>query len=106
MNAARPVFTWHDYQGHAEHNEVFLNFFINQVLKKEPGFADWAITVCFYAALHYTKAAILRDHGVAVIRHRSGLGKGGVWEEGHNVLVRKHLRAISPEYRDMFDLSI
>jgi hypothetical protein len=104
--ASNPAYSWRGHQAHAEHNQALLDYFIQQVLPRDPVFADWALVVCFYAALHYTKAAILRDHGVMVPKHRSGPGRGGKWELGHNDLVRTHLPQISAEYRDLFDIGV
>jgi hypothetical protein len=69
-------------------------------------FADWALVVAFYAALHYTKAAILRDHNETSPTHVTRYDSRGVRYVGHNDLVREYLRAINTAYRDLFDLGL
>jgi hypothetical protein len=59
--------------------------------------------VAFYSALHYTKAAILRDHGKFSKQHRSSSHDAG-YTTGHNDLVRDYLPEIIVEYLEMFDL--
>lgn len=88
---------------HAVHNETFLRHLNDSVLAKRGEFADWALVVAFYAALHYTKSAILRDHGMSVARHRGFDGDQG-WQQGHTELVRDHLSSISGLYKHLSDL--
>lgn len=55
---------------HAAHNERLLDILENQILDRYPEFLDWAIIVTFYAALHYTKAVLIRDHSMVARTHR------------------------------------
>jgi hypothetical protein len=93
-------YTEQDYLDHARHNERFLDYLIKSVLPSNSRYADWALVVCFYTALHYTKAAILRDHGDDVAHHVSYYRTGGDYHIGHNDLVREHLSAVKTAYRD------
>src|SRR3989304_4632789 len=43
---------------HAAHDERLLDILEHDLLPQHPEFLDWAIVVMFYAALHYTKAAL------------------------------------------------
>ncbi len=92
-----------DHFEYGRHHEAFLDYLIAQVLNREPQFADWALVVAFYSALHYTKGAILRDHGVHTERHARYEDKNGVWHDGHNDLVRQFFGpAISAKYQQLF----
>lgn len=92
-----------DHFEYAQHHEAFLDYLMAKVLNNDPQFADWALVVAFYAALHYTKGAILRDHDVHVERHARYEDKNGVWHDGHNDLVRQHLGGgISAKYQQLF----
>jgi hypothetical protein len=95
------TYTWRDHVEHARHNEAFLDR-LTKDLHRAPEWADWALVVTFYAALHYTKAAILRDHHLTVPRH-TGHWVQGVWQSGHNDLVRQHLPRIKVQYKELFD---
>lgn len=94
-----------DHLDQARQNESFLDYLIDTVLPSHPRFADWALVVTFYAALHYTKAAILRDHGDFAPHHISRYDQRGDRHVGHNDLVREHLLVVSIYYSDLFDLS-
>ena len=98
-------FTEHDHLQHARHNEAFLDHLIESVLESRSEFADWALVVCFYAALHYTKAALVRDLRMSATTHRSYEDAGGGDRKGHTDLVRIHLPALGAIYSEMFDLS-
>lgn len=92
------------HREHAEHNERLLDILEEAILPHHPEFLDWAIVVVFYAALHYTKYALLRDHGARAVSHRGHIDGAGAWVDGHNDLVRAHL----PEdarvaYKELFD---
>ena len=92
-----------DHFEYARHHEAFLDYLSTRVLNNEPRFADWALVVAFYAALHYTKGAILRDTGVHVERHRRYPDQSGTWHDGHNELVRQAFgSAISAKYQQLF----
>lgn len=93
-----------EHLDHARHNEKFLDHLIKVVLPSNPRFADWALVVVFYAALHYTKAAILRDHNEFAPHHVTHL-RGDVPYRGHNDLVREHIPAIRTNYRELYELS-
>jgi HEPN domain-containing protein len=91
---------------HAAHNERLLDLMVQEVLPKAPEFADWAMIVMFYAALHYTKGAILRDHALYVPRHRSFRDALGEVDTGHNDLVREHMgEEVATAYTELFDAS-
>jgi hypothetical protein len=90
----------------AAHNEKLVDHFVNDILPRNPEFADWTITVMFYAAVHYTKGALLRDHGLLAYTHRSHRDEHGAVHEGHNELVRQYLGVdVSIAYRELFDRS-
>ncbi len=97
-------FTEQDHVDHARHNERFLDHLISQVLDENGQYGDWALVVTFCAALHYTKAAIVRDLRKSVTAHTSRMDAHGVVHEGHNDLVRTHLPVINTLYRELFDL--
>lgn len=94
-----------DHLDQARHNEALLDHFLTTVLPNHPDFADWALVVTFYAALHYTKAAIIRDHGEFAPHHITRFDSGGVRHPGHNDLVREHMPVLRSLYGDLFDLS-
>lgn len=79
-----------DHFDHAAHNERLLDVLENELLPRHPEFLDWAIVVTFYTALHYTKAALLRDHGLVSPRHRAYHDAQDELHPGHNDLVREH----------------
>jgi len=83
---------------------VFLKYLVDTVLPSNGRFSDWALVVAFYAALHYTKGAILRDSGISVQQHKRYTDAHGTLREGHNDLVRYHIPSIATRYRDLFDL--
>lgn len=48
-----------DYDRHilqADHNQELLDHLCRQNMSKK--FSDWAVTVCFYTALHYVEAVV------------------------------------------------
>jgi hypothetical protein len=94
-----------EYFQHGQHNEDFLKLLSTGVLRNQSQFTDWALVITFYAALHYTKSAILRDHGLFSDRHASYHEADGTRYTGHNDLVREYLRPIHLVYRDLYDLS-
>lgn len=98
-----PEFTPDEHLAHGRHNETFLRYLTDSVLTRRSEFADWALVVVFYAALHYTKAAILRDNGKFSKQHRSSTHDSG-YTVGHNDLVREYLPEVVAEYMEMFDL--
>lgn len=65
-----PEFTSEEHFDQALHNETFLRYLVDGVLTKRSEFADWALVVVFYAALHFTKGKILRDHRQVARTHR------------------------------------
>jgi hypothetical protein len=92
-----------DHFEYARHHEEFLGYLSANVLNQHPEYADWALVVCFYAALHYTKGAILRDHNVSVERHTRYRDEHHRVHDGHNELVREHLgKEISAKYQQLF----
>lgn len=101
MAASRKV---QDHLDQAQHHERFLDYLQAHVLPQHSEFAGWAMVVIFYSAFHYTKAAILRDHGEEVFTHKSHHGSLGELREGHNDLVRRHLGGdIAVAYLELFD---
>ena len=75
---------------HASHNERLVDILEHDLLPRNPEFLDWAIVVTFYAALHYTKAALIRDQGAFSPHHRGYRDGDGVFQEGHNDLVHRY----------------
>ena len=102
MSHPRP--TEADLLDHARHDEDFLDFLLAEVLPTNSRFADWALVAAFYSALHFTKAAILRDHNRHVTQHVGRTDHLGSFHAGHNDLVNDYLGIIKTTYRDMFDL--
>lgn len=96
--------SYQDHLDQAQHNEAFLDFLTANVLPSNSRFADWALVVTFYAALHYTKAAILRDHGRFAAKHKGHYDNKGEFHSGHNELVEDYLPQIKTRYRELFDL--
>ena len=74
---------------HAAHDERLLDILEHDLLPQHPEFLDWAIVVIFYAALHYTKAALIRDHEVFAPHHGGHHERDGRFVEGHNDLVHR-----------------
>ena len=92
------------HRDHAEHNEHLLAIFEGYLLPQHPEFLDWGIVVTFYAALHYTKFALLRDHGLYAPHHRGHTDGSGAWIAGHNDLVRDNFDAnVRGSYKELFD---
>lgn len=65
---------------------------------------EWAIVLYFYAALHYTKARLIAEHGVWSSRHAQHQDSSTVYM-GHNDLVREYLgRQVFKPYKQLYDL--
>lgn len=92
---------------HAAHNERLLDILEQEFLPRHPEFLDWAIVVTFYAALHYTKGALLRDHGVYAVHHVGHSDPTtGRFVPGHTELVRQHFdRNVRAAYNELFHRS-
>jgi hypothetical protein len=89
---------------HAAHNESLLDILQDDLLPRNPEFLDWAIVVTFYAALHYTKAALLRDYQVFAPHHRGYRDANGALQVGHNDLVHQFFPAdVRTSYKELFD---
>jgi hypothetical protein len=101
MAHQRP-FTPQDHFDNAKHNEDFADYLIDRVFARNPEYADWAVVALAYAGLHYTKGAILRDHGATVTKHQGYTDQHGVHHDGHEDLVRAHLPAVIVEYLELF----
>jgi hypothetical protein len=89
---------------HAAHNERLLDVLEGDLLPRHPEFLDWAIVVTFYAALHYTKAALIRDHHAFAPHHRGYRDEHGVLHDGNNDLVHQHFELdVRTAYKELFD---
>lgn len=94
-----------DYLRHAEHNEKYADFLIADVLPKRSNFSDWAMVVLFYAALHYTKAAILHRHSCVSDQHKGHVDERDVHHPGHEDYVRMFMPSgITALYTDLFQM--
>jgi hypothetical protein len=102
--AARRTADQYDAQG--RHNEDFYDYLCAEVLGPRSHFSDWGFVVVFYAALHYTKAHLMREHGEWAPTHKGKYGKDGLWVEGHNDLVERRLKPAYLDYKELFDASI
>lgn len=89
---------------HAQHNEQLLDYLTKHVIPQRPDFFDWAIVIMQYAAFHYTKAKILRDHSKSAVIHRSRRTESGdIDEQGHNELVSDCLgEDVGVAYRELY----
>jgi len=58
-----------DYFAQAAHNEQVLDALLKMLVPQQPGYADWALVVAFYAGLHYAGGALLKDHNERPVRH-------------------------------------
>jgi hypothetical protein len=96
------VYTWQDHADHGRHNEEFADLVIKTMLPKKPEYADWALVAIAYAALHYTKAAILRDTGLTSEKHVDYTDRANQFREGNETLVRQHLPTIAAKYKMVF----
>ena len=67
---------------------------------------DWAITVLFYAVLHFVDAYLLQQHGIVSRGHAATWNRQtGQRNPGRNDYVRQHLRQISGTYKILYDAS-
>jgi hypothetical protein len=96
-----------EYLKHAEHNAKFVDFLISDVLPKRANFSDWAMVALFYAALHYTKAAILHKHRCIAEQHKGYPDEAtGRYTPGHEDYVRWFMGpSTTALYTDLFQMA-
>jgi hypothetical protein len=67
---------------------------------------DWAITVLFYAVLHFVDAYLLQHHGIEPKGHTATRDRRTVQRiSGRNDYVRQHLPQIAPAYQFLYSAS-
>ena len=95
-----------EHQAHAQHNEALLDFLIADVLGSRSNFSDWGFVIAFYAALHYTKAAMMQKNPANYVQRHQGHYENGIWVAGHNDLVERVFPELHDDYMDLFDLGL
>lgn len=78
----------------------------DSVRSMNPG-GEWSLVCLFYAALHFTKGKLIRDHSAWSDQHRTFNDPQGNRILGHTELVREFFpRPVPSQYRHLFDLSV
>lgn len=91
---------------HARHNERFLDLLLAEILPRHREYADWALVVMFYTAVHFVNAVLLAEQGVAPTRHLTPPGVTSGPQMGRNELVTLHFDPdTATAYKELYDLS-